>query len=202
MGTLDPTLIQLSAALGAVGRYPCSLCEAADRLPLDPQTAFAIIGRAIALDLVDRDAEGFLGLSERGRKFIVEGDTSVRPFIGSPTGARRPVADTLRQRGWTAMRISGRFTVASIAILARRPTDRYPEDELRRYFRALRSAGYLALLPVRAGDPKAGAAAPQQWRLIRDTGPQAPVLRKRGTLMFDPNLGEHAPVEREARHVA
>jgi hypothetical protein len=202
MGALDPTLIQLAAALGAVGMIPCGIEEAAQRLPFDPGMTRVVIGRAVALDLLDRNALGDVSLSERGVRFLVEGDTSARPHLSSPSGARRPVADTLRQRGWTAMRISGRFTVGSIAVLARRSTDKYPEDELRRYFRALQRAGYLVLLPTRAGEAKAGAAAPQQWRLIRDTGPQAPVLRKRGTLMFDPNLSEHVEVVREVRHVA
>jgi hypothetical protein len=201
MSALDPTLIQIAAALGAVGTHPRSLAEAAGNLPLDLPAALALIGRTIALDLVERDVDGLVCLSARGRRLVLEGDTSVRPFITSPTGARRPVADTLRQRAWTAMRISPRFTVASLTVLARQAKDKYPEDELRRYLRALLRAGYVALLPARAGEPGAGAAAPKQWRLLRDTGPSAPVLRKRGKLMFDPNLSTHVELV-EVRDVA
>jgi hypothetical protein len=203
MSTLDPTIIQIAALAGAVGTGPTTMIEASDRLGFQPGLTAALIGRAVALDLIGRDADGLLALTERGRTFLTEGTTDTRSAITSASGARKPVADTLRQRGWAAMRLSSRFTTGTIAKLAARVTDTWPEDNLRRYILALCRAGYVVRLPKRVGQPEVGAAAPMQWKLVRDTGPHAPVLRRRGTCFYDPNLQTHVDLANaEVRHAA
>jgi hypothetical protein len=185
------TILQLASVLGAVGNANESLINLTARLPFQPATTHALVGRAIALQLVERDHNGALILSDRGRSFLREGEAHARPFLASPTGARKPVADSLRQRAWAAMRLSGRFTVGSLVILAGRSGERTPDDNLRRYIRGLMRAGYVCRLPQRQSGPLTGAAAAHQYRLIRDTGPVAPVMRHRCKLLFDPNLGQH-----------
>jgi hypothetical protein len=192
------TIIQLAAFIGAVGSHGSNLVNVTGRLPFDEASTAALAGRAIALDLVARDAEAVLSLTERGRAFLLEGETYIRPALASQTGTRRPVADTFRQRAWTAMRLSQRFTTGSIVLLAARPDETYAHDNLRRYLMALCRAGYCAQLPKRTQ----GGGNPAVWKIIDDTGPHAPVLRKRGTTMFDPNLGTHRDLMREVADAA
>jgi len=196
----DPgTVLQLSALVGAIAVAPNrALAQLQALLPWTPDLTAQLVGRAVALDLIGRGPEGGFALLDRGRLLLIEGHASARPSIASPTGTRRPVADTLRQRAWTAMQLSGRFTVGSLAVLAARPEDRHAIRTLHRYTRALLAAGYLVVLPARAASAATGAAAPRQWRLARDTGPHAPVLRKQGTVFFDPNLGDHVPLRKQA----
>lgn len=86
-------------------------------------------------------------------------------------------APTTRQRIWQAMRILRVFSYADL-----QATAEAGRDNVRKYCQALRSAGYLRLERPKANGKKGGHAA---WRLVRDTGPKAPIPRACGA--YDPN---------------
>lgn len=85
----------------------------------------------------------------------------------------------VRQRVWTAMRIFKIFTAVQIQATA--DVHRY---NLYKYLKALQRSGYLiAHRPKRNGFPGGHAV----WRLARDSGPSAPIVRREGNGVYDPN---------------
>lgn len=198
---MTETMIHIAAFMGAVGQAGATLVNVTERLPLDERSVATLAGRCIALDLVDRDGEGLLTLTARGLQLLVEGVPHIRTSLASATGARRPVANTLRQRAWTGMRLAQRFTVGSLLILAKQPDDSHPESNIRRYIRGLVAAGYVALLPSTGPAPIRGGTGYHQYRLMRDTGPLCPVLRRGNSTIFDPNIGGHTRMERNGMGV-
>ncbi len=94
------------------------------------------------------------------------------------TQKRRPGED-MRQRAWTAMRIFKVFTLAQIEATAD-----IERENVRNYVKALHRAGYLVLWrPKRNGSPGGHAV----WRLARDSGPNAPIVRRKSAGVYDPN---------------
>lgn len=97
--------------------------------------------------------------------------------------------DTARYRAWQTMRLmrkAGRaWTVRELAALAEAG-----KRGINVYVRGLARHGYLQQAAGPAGGPGAAGAS---WRLVRDTGPMAPRLRRDGGLL-DPNLAAEEPV--------
>jgi hypothetical protein len=82
----------------------------------------------------------------------------------------------VRENLWRSMRILRSFTRGQLAAVVEREP-----GSVSRYVTALHRAGYLRRTQIiEAG--RRGAS----WRLVRDTGPVAPVLRRNGTV-YDPN---------------
>lgn len=87
-----------------------------------------------------------------------------------------------RARAWTSMRVltrcQGNFTLPDLVATAA-----IAESNARHYLRALDRGGYLR----RLRKPEPGRASGHAlWRLIRDTGPVAPRVRRDGEIC-DPN---------------
>lgn len=80
------------------------------------------------------------------------------------------------------MRLTKRFTVSEIAMLAANDRARNPESNLWRYLKALQKVGYIVELPQRADDGIPNSNGLKVWRLVRDTGDIAPVLTVDGIL--------------------
>jgi len=100
--------------------------------------------------------------------------------IAAPTsGPRRE--QSMERNLWTAMRLLASFTPRDLAAHASTDTLAVLEDDAERYIRSLLPAGYLRVLQ-KAAPPHRRAT----YRLIRDTGPEAP-LEKRIVAVWDPN---------------
>ena len=84
-----------------------------------------------------------------------------------------------RARMWRAMRVFRSFTSPQVCMAAS-----VSRKNAQSFIRALEKAGYLRR--VRAHESgKAGSFA--DWRLIRDTGPECPILRRDRNSVYDPN---------------
>lgn len=91
------------------------------------------------------------------------------------TAARGPAL----QRVWQVMRVLKTFTRKQVIATAEAG-----ETAVQKYIRALADAGYLQLQAARVnGSP----GSHDVWRLVRDSGPVAPIRRKDGNGVFDPN---------------
>jgi len=179
------------ALMGAMGRDAVDLDTLAKRLPIERASIVAAAGRLVARGLFERLENGVYRLSPDGKKALSEG----RSITGGKAGKRvkHPVySDSLRQRAWKAMRLSGRFTAGEIAALAARD-EKDAEDTIRRYCHQLAGAGYLVELPTRTKPGKAGSNGNKQWRLIRDTGEMAPQHAASKRQMIDRNTREVFP---------
>ncbi|MET3611771.1 hypothetical protein ABID16_000076 [Rhizobium aquaticum] len=115
------------------------------------------------------------------------------PWRPDTVTIRKPLPDTFRQRLWTAMRMSNTFTIGEVAMIAAREGDQNPENNAAWYLRHLRSAGYVAELPVRQQGTRLTSNGFKRYRLLMDTGSNAPVYRPKNRTLFDFNTGEAVP---------
>lgn len=122
-------------------------------------------------------AEGRVTVAEPGGQgkaciVAVNADWQPRPF----DGARTPELNM-----WTAIRRLKEFTPTDIASHSTTPEVEVTAAEAATYVRALLAAGY-----VRVRERAIPGRREARYRLIRDTGPQAPVVR-RVQVLCDPN---------------
>lgn len=144
-------------------------------------------------DLVERVERGCFRISAAGKAARANGSVTFRPGPKGPMARTRPVAGSFRAKAWGAMRLRQKFTVADLVTRARTDDDRMPENNATYYLRGLAAAGYVRVLPLREPGHKPTSNGFRRYALIRDTGPLAPVIRKGGTEVYDPNTGEVTP---------
>ena len=89
---------------------------------------------------------------------------------------------------WQSMRIKKTFTPREIAELSSNDTITVTRETARTYCHHLLQAGYL-----KCTKKSPNGVIDAHYRLIRDTGPQAPMVQ-RVKRVFDPNLGEVMPL--------
>lgn len=119
------------------------------------------------------------------------------PWRPDTAGTRKPVRDTFRQRLWSAMRMSGAFTIGELVMAASRD-DADPENHTGRYLRYLKAAGYVVELPVRAKGTHQTSNGFKRYRLLKNTGPTAPLYQAKHRSLHDYNSGEDIPCNKPA----
>lgn len=156
-------------------------------LPLTRRQISNGAARLIMRGQLERVEAGCYRLTPAGHEALARGEAITSGPIGPLTGrARKPLRDTLRQRAWTAMRMSGTFTIGDLIMAAGRG-EADAETNLGRYLRHLKTAGYVAELPMRQRGTRPTSNGFKQFRLLRDTGPIAPVWSAARLLMIDHN---------------
>ncbi len=111
-------------------------------------------------------------------------------FVRSEPEARYAVVELSEGAGagtregnlWRAMRLLGTFSVVDLLAHSRTETVAIPDRFARDYTRTLMTAGYLRVAKPAARGREA------VYRIARNTGPAAPVIRRLAALV-DPNLG-------------
>jgi hypothetical protein len=101
--------------------------------------------------------------------------------------------DTFRQRVWSAIRMSTTFTLGELVVAAARHDDLCPESNAARYVRQLKHAGYIAEMPSRQAGTRLTSNGFKRFRLVRNTGPAAPVFKPKVKTVHDFNTGEDWP---------
>lgn len=180
------------AVLGAIGRGVLTADAIAAHLPMDRHSVVIAVARLVSRHFVDRREDGTFQLTDEGGAFLASGEAMRSGPRGPHTGQRPPMPSSFRQRAWSAMRLRRRFGLADIITLAARDGDSDPDSNLRRWLSALERAGIVATLPARAGAHGRFSRGTKLFRLLRDTGPLAPAIRRDGTI-FDHNLREVVP---------
>lgn len=146
-------------------------------------------------DYLMRMGTGCYRLTEAGVAAHAAGEV-IRSGPRGPRGTPRKVGDSLRTRAWRSMRIRQWFTIPDLIMDAARPDDRGPSNNLCRYLRALRRAGYVSVAARRAAGTAITSNGFKQFVLVRNTGPQAPLLLSKIDAIHDPNLGKDVPCVR------
>lgn len=98
-----------------------------------------------------------------------------------PVKRTRGVKKSLRRCLWRAIRIKQKFTVCDLLVLSTNGDEKSARNNAQGYVRALAAAGYLAEL--RSLTPN----GPKRYALVRDTGPEMPLLRHELGIIYDPN---------------
>lgn len=119
------------------------------------------------------------GLGDRGRKLF---RLSAEEMPVAP--AAREAGGTPQGNLWRAMQLLKSFTPTDLYAHSNTPTVRVSAEDATAYCQTLQRAGYLRV--ERKAVPGKREAI---YRLTRNTGPQAPVL-KRVRAVVDPNLGQ------------
>lgn len=134
---------------------------------------------------------GFYQLSEGGL-IAVKNNVSITSGPIGPTGAARFTDTSFRARAWRAMRVRRHFSISEIvgdAVC----TERQPNSNLARYFRALIAVGYVIEMPKRRRGTKQESNGFKQYSLVKDTGPRAPGYSRKRKVLHDFNLGKDIP---------
>lgn len=177
------------AVMGAIGTSTMSIDDLASTLPINRKAISTAAGKLLRRGHVERLEIGLYRLTLTGRDTLESG---VALRSGPHRSIRKhPVyVNTLQQRAWAAMRLSGRFTIGDIVTLAACEADKRPEASLQRFFYRLTRAGYLVELPVRARGSALTSNGFKVWRLLRDTGEHAPRWLDRQKAFKDWNTHE------------
>lgn len=182
----------MAVVLGAIGKGLSTLDDLDRHLPLDRNH----IGKAAARLML----RGLLERIEAGQyRLTASGLDTIRHSRAIPAGPRTGTKSrfvrlgSFRQRAWSAMRLTGRFTIGEIVTLAATDKERTPEKQLAAYLKALRSTGYIVELPVRAVDDVPHSSGNKAFRLIRDSGEIAPAYDDNGKTVYDHNTRELRP---------
>lgn len=113
-----------------------------------------------------------------------------------PKGAhigRKTVSGTVRERAWSALRITGKGSIPDVIMLAAEGGERDIANNIGKYFSALERAGYLRQLRVREPGTSPTSNGHVRWLLVRNSGPLAPVWRVKAGTVYDPNTEEEWP---------
>lgn len=144
--------------------------------------------------LIEKTGKGCHKLTDAGKEALAAG-TRLRsgPKGSWNKGTRRKMGNTLRERIWRAIFIRRKFTVPEIITLVVDGTERGdPTNNVLKYIRSLTRAGYLIELKRR--DPCVSPTSPgfKRWWMPdgKYTGPIAPVVRNKLTIVYDPNTEE------------
>ena len=140
-----------------------------------------------------RMERGCYQLSDAGLAAATAGEVITSGPKGPDTASvRKPVQNTYRERAWRSMRIRRAFSIGDVAADAA-TGDQAGIDNARRYIRNLIAAGYVAELPRRQAGTRLTSPGSKQYRLLKDTGPRAPVYRPKRDAVHDYNTGEDVP---------
>lgn len=117
------------------------------------------------------------------------------PLDSNSNVLARPVSYGFRDRVWQSMRMRSSFTIHDVVCDA---VDGEADaiNDAGRYIRHLKSAGYVRDLPGREAGTRPGSNGYKRFKLIRNSGPRAPLHRSKLGLMHDFNTGEDFPCSR------
>lgn len=108
----------------------------------------------------------------------------------------------LLQRVWTALRTLPTFTFDELLMAAVDGDEKDPLRHIHTYVHLLACAGYVRPLTLKESGRTSLTDRRIRWRLISDTGPQAPVHRIQRHVLFDPNLKREIALGRDVSGVA
>ncbi|MCA1492727.1 hypothetical protein I6F11_17540 [Ensifer sp. NBAIM29] len=174
----------------------CQTIDAlAANLPLDRGQISDGAAKLVLRGYLERIEVGCYQLTPAGREAAERGEViKSGPWRADTVKVRNAVRNTFRQRVWTAMRMSGAFTISDLVIAAAAGDDD-PDDNASRYIRRLKAAGYVVELPTRQKGTRLTSNGFKRYRLLKDTGPQAPVYRPKTQTLHDYNTGEGVPCD-------
>ena len=141
--------------------------------------------------LAESRAPGVYTPTDAGRTFLAGGHT-----VASGQTATRPRRQTrgLRQRAWWVIRARQTVSIRDLLTALADGTEKDAATNLARYLRTLARAGFLVELPRVPGTSLTSPGF-KRYRLVRNNGRQAPVVRQHQRTVFDPNTGEAFPID-------
>lgn len=114
------------------------------------------------------------------------------PINADATVPHRAITYGFRDRLWQSMRMRGSFTIHDVVSDA---VDAEADaiNDASRYIRILKGAGYVRDLPGRVAGTRPGSNGYKRFKLVKNTGPRAPLHRSKRGVIHDFNTGEDVP---------
>lgn len=167
-----------------------TISEALDAPPKHvSKAASALIGR----HYLRRHRVGIYEITPFGAQALAAGRVITSgPIDKDATVLGRSETHGFRDRVWKSMRIRKRFTINDLVTDAQRD-EADAINDCGRYIRILRSAGYIVQAAGRAKGTRPGSNGFKLFRLVRNTGPRAPLHRSKLGVVHDFNTGEDVP---------
>jgi len=153
------------------------------------RAAASLIDRAYAR----RSHVGIYEITARGKEALAAGVIITSgPIDASANVLLRQETNRFLDRVWRSMRLRGVFTISDVVCDAV-DGERDAMTSAGRYIRILKSAGYVVDLPGRRKGTRPGSNGSKRFRLVRNTGPRAPLHRSKLGIVHDFNTGEDFP---------
>lgn len=183
------------AVLRTLGDGACrAIDELAAATGADRKNISSAACRLILRGWLERIETGCFRATAAGLAALERGEKITSGPNGPLAAARRPSRDTNIARYWRAMRAAGKVSIPLLIEMTTSGNGSLPDPSgAQRYVRRLAAAGYLALLPAREPGTAPTSNGHRRWLLIRDTGPEAPIVRPARREVWDPNTRESHP---------
>jgi len=178
-----------TALLQTLSQGPLTRAEVKSQIGLDWRQTTNAARSLLRRGYLHVGGDGRFMLSEAGLIAVQAGEV----IRGGPKGQVKIIPDSFRQRAWRAMKVRRVFTIGEVVADAACGDEGRPRDNAARYINRLAQAGYVKELPRRSPGTAAGSNGFKQFRLIRNSGPKAPVFRTGPCVMHDPNTREDVP---------
>ena len=136
-------------------------------------------------ELVLIDAPGCYIATSAGIAWVSSGQ---KLSSGQATPRPRNTTRGLRQRAWWVIRARKTFSLPELLLTLADGSEKDAAGNLGRYLKRLSQAGFLALTGRRA------ETGHLRYRVTRNNGRLAPVVRTKTREVFDPNTGEVFPL--------
>jgi len=178
-----------TAVLRTIGPDSClTIDHLSDALPMISRKKL-VMATCIMIETgyLERVERGCYQLTDMGKQAQAEG-LVIKSGPRGPIPRLKARRKSMTVRLWRSMRMHQKFSINDLLIDSVRD-EKTGRDMASRYLRGLEQAGYVFRLQVKAPGTSLTSNGFVRWSLIRDTGPQAPVLRRDGTV-FDPNTQE------------
>lgn len=181
--------------LGLIAAGTCRLTEIATTLGRKNHAVIDAVQQLKRRGFVTIDAPGFYQVTVPGMAWVESG----RMIKGGQTSARpRTVTRGLRQRAWWVIRARKSVTLPELMSTLAEGGERDAAGNLGRYLRVLERSGFLRSSVQRATGCALTSPGHKRYRLVRDNGRLAPVLRQTAGVVFDPNTGKTFPMTAQA----
>lgn len=149
---------------------------------------------------LEKSDQGCHTITEAGAVAIANNHVLRSGPNGMHTGKRKLNRNTLRIKVWRAIRIRNKFSIPELVMLVAEGNEKDITNNVGKYIRTLRKAGYLAELAKRENGSAITSNGHKRYWLIpkMDTGPEAPVWRVSKETVYDPNTAlEHSISKQE-----
>lgn len=193
MAGFAPGELQMALLREVHARGSAATVNLAEALDVPPKRVSKAASSLIARGYLTRNRIGLYGISLRGAEAVRTGIVITSgPVDPDATVLARTITHGFRDRVWRSMRVRGSFTILDLVTDARRD-EADAVNDTSRYIRILKAAGYLSDLPGRVPGTRPGSNGYKRFRLIRNSGPRAPLHRSRLGIVHDFNTGEDVP---------
>lgn len=179
-----------NAALVALEHDQClTAAELAEKSGMTNRDLVKAVGRLISRGYARRAEIGCYELTDEGLRARHSGERiKSGPRKALTQVCRQRQAATFRTKVWRALRMKQKATIGDLVETAGDGTEKAAVSNAGRYLHALCKAGYVRSLRRQPGT-KATSNGFLRYQLVRDTGPDAPVVKQGGAAVFDPNEG-------------